>query len=133
MLFRVSLEGIAAEEDKRSKPKKSKKEKEKQAATLATTAVAASMAEEFLKKHPITKIVVVVDTHYLDNGYFVYTGDSPDTYKACSLKEASILFTRRYCLPHFFGRLWWIASLKGSGSTFLTPQIPTPTCTRTSS
>lgn len=46
-------------------------------------------AKEFLMVHKLAKIVVVIDTHCLDNGAFVYTGDSPSTYQACSLDEVS--------------------------------------------
>jgi hypothetical protein len=43
----------------------------------------------FLTKYPSARIIVVIDTHCLDNGYFVYTGTSPATYLACSLQEVS--------------------------------------------
>ena len=81
MLLNAPLKGIAAEEHKKSKSKKLKK------------GTAAATAEEFLKAHRTAKIVVVIDTHCLDNRYFVYTGDSADEYKACSLKEVSIPWT----------------------------------------
>ena len=43
----------------------------------------------FLKDHPSAKIVVVIDTHCLDNGAFVYQGSTPMSYAACYLPEAS--------------------------------------------
>ena len=53
-----------------------------------------SIAERFLKTHGTAKIIFIVDTHCLDNGYFVYTGANPETYKACSLIEVSVLYNR---------------------------------------
>lgn len=50
-----------------------------------------SLAEHFLKKHPTAKIVVVIDTHCFDSGWFIWTGDSPETYQSCSLLEVSML------------------------------------------
>ncbi|KAF9642917.1 hypothetical protein BDM02DRAFT_3132771 [Thelephora ganbajun] len=35
----------------------------------------------------MAKIVTIIHTHCLDNGFFVWTGDSPETYHACSLLE----------------------------------------------
>jgi len=52
-----------------------------------------SLAEHFLNAHPMAKIVVIVDTHCLENGFFVWTGNSEDEYRACSLLEVS---TRSY-------------------------------------
>jgi len=48
-------------------------------------------AKAFLKSHPMAKIVVVIDTHCLENGAFVYKGDSPVTYEACSLLEVGVV------------------------------------------
>ena len=52
-------------------------------------------AKAFLKDHPVAKIVVVIDTHCLENGAFVYAGNSngndPKMYEGCSLLEV--------CLP----------------------------------
>jgi hypothetical protein len=50
---------------------------------------AAGNAKRFLQDHPTAKIVVIVDTHCLDNGAFVYAGDSPDSYLGCMLPEVS--------------------------------------------
>ena len=45
---------------------------------------------EFLKKYPTAKIVIVVDTHCLEeSGAFIWKGTTPDSYRACSLKEVS--------------------------------------------
>ena len=59
-------------------------------------------AETFLKRHRTAKIVVIIDTHCLDeNGAFVYTGHSPDTYKACLLPEVSgVKLQRIHSLKH---------------------------------
>ena len=43
--------------------------------------------DKFLTHYPTTKIVVVIETHCLKNGCFVWTGKSPSSYEACSLKE----------------------------------------------
>jgi len=51
--------------------------------TMDRTAV-----EAFLRMHPTAKILFIVDTHSLENGYFIYAGDSPQNYLACSLLEA---------------------------------------------
>lgn len=49
-----------------------------------------SIAQKFLDEHNTAKIVFIVDTHCLENGFFVYQGDSPNTYNACSLLEVSL-------------------------------------------
>jgi hypothetical protein len=46
-----------------------------------------SVAQNFLESRPTAKIIFIVDTHSLDNGYFVYTGDSPTSHEACTLLE----------------------------------------------
>jgi hypothetical protein len=48
-------------------------------------------AKDFLRRHPTAKIVVAIDTHCLENGAFVYTGNSPPTYEACFLPEVRLL------------------------------------------
>lgn len=51
----------------------------------------------FLQKYNTAKIIFVLDTHCGDNGRFVYTGTTPETYAACSLIEVTNrLFA---CLP----------------------------------
>ena len=56
---------------------------------LYQTTASPTAAVEFLKAHPTAKIIFIVDTHSADNGYFLYAGDSPKTYEACSLLEVS--------------------------------------------
>lgn len=43
----------------------------------------------FLKRNKTAKIIYIIDTHSMDNGFFAYTGDSPKDYMACSLEEVS--------------------------------------------
>jgi len=45
---------------------------------------------EFFRQHETARIIVVIDTHCLENGVLVYEGSSPETYKACLLPEVSI-------------------------------------------
>ena len=46
----------------------------------------------------MAKIIVVVDTHCLENGSFVWTGDRPTAYEGCSLLEVCIwTFARCTC------------------------------------
>jgi hypothetical protein len=54
-----------------------------------------SLAERFLMSNDGARIVVVVDTHCLDNGRLVWTGTSADEYRACSLFEVSSIL----CTP----------------------------------
>ena len=53
----------------------------------STTAVRAA---KFMEVHPTAKIVVIVDTHAADNGYFVWVGDTPDDFRSCSLLEVGV-------------------------------------------
>ena len=55
---------------------------------------AAANANTFLEEHPAAKIVVVIDTHCLENGAFVYEGHSSPTYEACELKAVSSFMSR---------------------------------------
>jgi hypothetical protein len=49
------------------------------------------MAGDFLDCHPTAKIVVIIDTHCLEEtGGFIYKGNTPDTYEACSMEEVSL-------------------------------------------
>ena len=48
-------------------------------------------ARAFLETHHSAKIVVVIDTHCLENGAFIYEGNSPSTSKAYFLPEVSAL------------------------------------------
>jgi hypothetical protein len=54
-----------------------------------------SLAERFLMSNEGARIVVIVDTHCLDNGRLVWTGTSADEYRACSLFEVSSIL----CTP----------------------------------
>jgi hypothetical protein len=45
----------------------------------------------FLEHYKSAKIIVIIDTHCLDGGFFVYKGTSPATYEGCSLEEVIIL------------------------------------------
>jgi hypothetical protein len=43
---------------------------------------------DFLDQHTTAKIVVIVDTHCLEEtGSFIYKGSTPETYEACRMKE----------------------------------------------
>ena len=64
---------------------------------LYETTTDLSIAEAFLKTHSTAKIVFIVDTHSLPDGFFVYVGDSPDTYKSCSLLEVRAYHTFHTC------------------------------------
>jgi hypothetical protein len=49
---------------------------------------ALAAAVDLLNKYPTAKIVVIVDTHSLEeSGFFIYTGSTPGEYKACCLNE----------------------------------------------
>ena len=50
-----------------------------------------SEAGVFLKLHETARIVVIIDTHCLENSAFVWAGNSLDTYKGCFLYEVSML------------------------------------------
>jgi len=51
---------------------------------------AAAKAVEFLEARPYAKIVILIDTHAADNGYFVWSEDTTGDYKACSLLEVGV-------------------------------------------
>lgn len=48
-------------------------------------------AEDFLQEHLMAKIVVVIDTHCLENGFLLWRGTTADDYKACTLLEVSTM------------------------------------------
>ncbi|KAF9790817.1 hypothetical protein BJ322DRAFT_1017455 [Thelephora terrestris] len=52
-----------------------------------TGSQAAADAIEFLEANPYAKIVVIIDTHAAENGYFVWAKDANGDYQACSLLE----------------------------------------------
>ena len=72
------------------KTKSSKKIVLKITMSMTTWSDDTSLAEEFLLNHKSVKIVVAIDTHSADNGYFVWTGSTADTYHACSLLEVTM-------------------------------------------
>ena len=55
-----------------------------------------SPAEQFLVAHSAAKIVIIIDTHCSENGYFVWTGTGDNDWKACSLLEVSMLYHTTY-------------------------------------
>ena len=51
-----------------------------------------SHVERFLRTHPLAKIIVIIDTHSLKNGFFAWTGNGKDIeFRACSLLEVGVL------------------------------------------
>lgn len=50
-----------------------------------------SMVADFLNQNETAKIIYIIDTHSLDNGFLAYTGETPQDYMACSLEEVSFL------------------------------------------
>lgn len=54
---------------------------------------------KFLERFTTANIVVVIETHCMENGCFVWTGESADTYKACSLFEVSSYFHPSHHFP----------------------------------
>ena len=49
-------------------------------------------AVSFLAENPTAKIIVVVDTHCLDNGKFVWMGANTNNYQACDMDEVSVIY-----------------------------------------
>jgi hypothetical protein len=43
----------------------------------------------FLDTHPTAKIVIIIDTHCLENGAFVWRGCDPVSFEACYMPEVS--------------------------------------------
>lgn len=64
----------------KEKPKGKKKSTPKAPASLEDI-------DNFMTHYPTAKIVIVIETHCLENGCFVWKGESPTTYEACSLLE----------------------------------------------
>jgi hypothetical protein len=49
------------------------------------------MVEVFMTDNPMAKIIIVIDTHCLDNGFFVWTGENATkNFQSCSLLEVSL-------------------------------------------
>lgn len=77
-----------------------------------------SPAEQFLIDHKSAKIVVSIETHSADNGFFVWSGSTTDNYRACSLLEVTVLTI--ICIPililiHRYSR---IVAQTGYSSTY---------------
>ena len=47
-------------------------------------------ARDFLAKHSLAKILIVIDIHCLENGAFIWKGNTPVSYQGCSLLEVSL-------------------------------------------
>jgi hypothetical protein len=79
----VSLEGAQAD------PKKKK---------CGKTAKAVAAAVKFMKQWVTAKIIVIIQTHCLEGGAFVWRGDSPATYEGCSLLEVELCSISRHAI-----------------------------------
>lgn len=52
----------------------------------------------FLDEHPTAKIIVVVDTHCLqETGGFIWCGTGPESYRSCGLYDVSEMDSIRFC------------------------------------
>jgi len=55
----------------------------------------ADEAGDFLDRHTTARIVVIIDTHCLEEtGAFIYKGSAPDSYEACCMEEVSSVQSR---------------------------------------
>ena len=96
MLLDAPLDGSMAEEmdgkSGSSRRRVAKRERIRQAAA------------DFLDHHSTAKIVVVVDTHCLEEtGGFIYGGDAPESYESCHMVHVSIpclMHCRSPCVPY---------------------------------
>ena len=92
----------------------------------------ADEAGDFLDRHPMVKIVVIIDTHCLEEtGAFIYQGSSPESYKGCGMDEVSSIQLRTI-YPHFHTvhRSSMAASLSESGGIYPMPREPLATHTK---
>lgn len=80
MRMDVSLEGKATDTAVTKKPK---------AKAVTKTKAPIANVVEFLNDHQTAKIIVIIEAHCLENGSFVWTGDTPVTYQGCQLLEVS--------------------------------------------
>lgn len=61
---------------------------------------ALSGAAGFLAQHPTARIVLIIDTHCLEeSGQFIWKGNSPESYESCSLAQVCSTF-RWNMAPH---------------------------------
>ena len=56
-------------------------------------AVSAEEAGRFLMEYPTAKIVVIIDTHCVKNGSFVWKGTSSTGFQACGMDEVGMTFS----------------------------------------
>jgi hypothetical protein len=85
----ISLAGVLADTVVINEPMARAEEKSKSNARKKKPKISLPLGEvdKFLTHYPTAKIVIVVETHCLENGRFVWTGESPSSYEACSLLE----------------------------------------------
>jgi hypothetical protein len=84
----ISLEGIKGNTTVSSTPNMAAPKKSK-GNSKPKLSVAVSKVVSFLEQFTTAKIVIVIETHCMENGCFVWKGTSADTYKACALFEVS--------------------------------------------
>lgn len=88
----LSLQTSYEEQVAPAKGKNARKSRQKGRAVPLLGEVVTSSVEEvtrFLNKYKTAKIVVAIDTHSLDNGFFAFEGNSATSYKACSMLEVN--------------------------------------------
>lgn len=59
-----------------------------------------SAAMEFLERHPSGLLLLAIDTHSLDNGFFTYTGNDPASLMGCGLLEVRLIQDHTIAMPH---------------------------------
>jgi hypothetical protein len=65
-----------------------------------------AMADDFLKWHPTAKIIVVVDTHCLDEtGFFIWGGTDAASYKASCLEDVCTVWFGLQCIASLRSQL----------------------------
>ena len=102
MLLEVDLAGTHAEADPNPAPGKELKDLEPTEMTPERRAVIPSIrdAGAFLDAHPLAKIIVVIDTHCLEeNGLLVYSDDSEGGIDTCTLETVSYAWGRAPTWP----------------------------------
>jgi hypothetical protein len=106
----VSLEAVAADSDAPKKKKGKGKKTDNDQAPIAEFV-------EFLEKYETAKTAIVVETHCLENGTFVWRGDEPANYPACSLSEMGVSDFLSHPVANAHHRFYAIVSQRRSGST----------------